>query len=289
MFLQLVLSGIAQGSIYALVALGMTILFRATTVVNFAHGEMFMLGAFLVYVFLHLFGIAFVPAALLSIVILFGLGKGIERVLMRPMANAPHLALAMMTVALSYLFTGTARLFWGREVLPMPPVFSYPPIEIAGLVVTTQDLIIAGITLLLVVVFLFFFHRSKLGRLAQAASQSPRGAALVGINVPAFHGNMWGVATALGAVAGILVAPITLLYPDMGAQILIRSFAAMTLGGFGQLGGAVVGGLLMGVCEQLAGGYISTALIDIFALMVIIVVLLVRPAGLFGRRDVTRV
>ena len=289
MLLQLILSGIAQGSIYALVALGMTVLFRATTIVNFAHGEMFMLGAFVVYILLHLVGVPFLPAALLAIVMLFILGMCIERVLIRPMAGGPHIALAMMTVALSYLFRGVARTFWGREVLPMPSVFSYPPIQIWGLIVTTQDLIITGATLLLVIVFLLFFHRSKLGRLAQAASDSPRGAALVGINVPAFHGGMWGVSAAMGAVAGILVAPITLLYPDMGAQILIRSFAAMTLGGFGHFGGAVIGGLLMGVLEQLAGGYMSTSLIDVFAFIVIIVVLLVRPAGLFGRGEVTRV
>lgn len=289
MLLQLILSGVAQGSIYALVALGMTILFRATTIANFGHGEMFMLGAFLVYVFLHVAGMAFLAAAVLAVALLFLLGMGIERGLIRPMGNAPHIALAMMTVALSFLFRGVARVFWGREVLPMPPVFSYPPIEVAGLIVTTQDLIIAGMTLALVLVFFLFFHRTNLGKLAQAASQSARGAALVGINVPAFYGTMWGVAAAMGAVAGILVAPITLLYPDMGAQVLIRAFAAMTLGGFGHLGGAVVGGLLMGVLEQLAGGYISTALIDIFAFIVIIVVLLVRPSGLLGRREVARV
>jgi branched-chain amino acid transport system permease protein len=289
MLLQLILSGIAQGSIYALVALGMTVLFRATTIVNFAHGEMFMFGAFVVYLFLHLVGAPFFVAALLGVVTLFGLGICIERVLIRPMAGGPHIALAMMTVALSYLFRGIARIFWGREVLPMPPVFSYPPIEIGNLVLTTQDLIIAGTMVLLVIVFMLLFHRSKLGRLAQAASDSPRGAALVGINVPAFYGTMWGVSAAMGAIAGILVAPITLLYPDMGAQILIRAFAAMTLGGFGHFGGAVIGGLLMGILEELSGGYLSTSLIDVFAFIAIIVVLLVRPAGLFGRGEVTRV
>jgi branched-chain amino acid transport system permease protein len=285
MLLQLILSGIAQGSIYALVALGMTAVFRATTIVNFGHGELFMLGAFVLYVLLHIVGAPFLAAALFAIVMMFLLGMGIERVLIRPMGHAPHIALAMMTVAFSFLFRGIARSFWGREVLPMPAVFSYPPIEFAGLIITTLDLLITGMTLFFVLVFFVFFHRTNLGRIAQAASASPRGASLVGINVAAFHGSMWGVGAALGALAGILVAPITLLYPDMGGQILIRSFAAMTLGGFGSLSGAVVGGLLMGIMEQLAGGYISTALIDIFAFLVIIIVLLVRPAGLFGRRE----
>jgi branched-chain amino acid transport system permease protein len=289
MLLQLILSGVAQGSIYALVALGMTVVFRATGVVNFAHGEFFMMGAFAVYLLIQIAGLPFAAAAPLAIAILFFTGKAIERLLIRPIAHSPHIILAMMTVAVSYLLRGIARVFWGREVLPMPPVFSFPPMEIGSIIVTTQDLIITGITLVLVLIFFLFFQRSKFGRIAQAASASPRGAALVGINVDAFSGNMWGVSAALGAVAGILVAPITLLYPDMGSQVLIRAFAAMTLGGFGNLGGAIAGGLIMGVLEQLAGGYVSTALIDIFAFIVIIVVLIVRPQGLFGRAEVVRV
>jgi len=289
MVLQLVLSGIAQGSVYALVALGMTALFRATSIVNFGHGEFFMMGAFFVYVLINILGMSFFAAAPLAIVGMFIVGLVLERGLIRPMGNAPHISLAMMTVAISFLFRGIARIFWGGEVYPMPPVFSYPPIEVGNIILTTQDLIIGGVVLLLVLMFFVFFNRTKLGRIAQAASESPRGAALVGINVPAFHGSMWGVAAALGAVAGILVAPISLLYPDMGGQILIRAFAAMTLGGFGHLGGAVVGGLLIGVLEQLAGGYISTALIDIFAFIVILIVLLVRPTGLFGRGEIARV
>jgi branched-chain amino acid transport system permease protein len=289
MLFQLVLSGIAQGSIYALVALGMTALFRATGVVNFGHGEFFMMGAFAAYVFINIVGLPFAAAAPLAVVTMFVVGVMAERGLIRPMGNAPHVSIAMMTVAISFLFRGIARVFWGREVYPMPPVFTFPPFEFGDLIVTTQDLVISTVMLLLVVLFFVFFNLTKLGRIAQAASENPRGAALIGINVPAFQGSMWGVASALGAVAGILVAPITLLYPDMGGQILIRAFAAMTLGGFGHLGGAVIGGLLIGVMEQLAGGYISTALIDIFAFLVILLVLLLRPAGLLGRREVVRV
>lgn len=289
MLFQLILSGIAQGSIYALVALGMTALFRATTIVNFGHGEFFMMGAFFVYVLINIAGLPFFAAAPLAVLAMFLVGVGVERGLIRPMGNAPHISLAMMTVAVSFLFRGIARVFWGREVYPMPPVFSFPPFEFGTLVITTQDLVISTVMLCLVLLFFVFFNLTKLGRIAQAASENPRGAALVGINVPAFHGSMWGIAAALGAVAGLLVAPITLLYPDMGGQILIRAFAAMTLGGFGHLGGAVAGGLLIGIMEQLAGGYISTALIDIFAFLVILVVLLVRPTGLFGRREIVRV
>jgi branched-chain amino acid transport system permease protein len=289
MLLQLLLSGVSQGSIYALVALGMTVVFRTSGVVNFAHAELFMMGAFAVYVLVQMAHLPFAAAAPLAIVILFLAGRVMERLLIRPIALSPHIIVAMMTVAVSYLLRGVARVFWGREVLPMPPVFSLPPLELGQVIVTTQDLIIIGITLVLVLLFFLLFQRTRFGRMAQAAAANPRGAALVGINIDALSGNMWGVAAALGAVAGILVAPITLLYPDMGGGVLIRAFAAMTLGGFGNLAGAIVGGLVVGVLEQLAGGYVSTALIDVFAFIVIIAVLIVRPYGLFGRPEVVRV
>lgn len=289
MFAQLLLSGISQGSIYAMVALGMTVVFRATGVVNFAHAEFFMMGAFTVYVLVQLAGLPFGVAALLAILILFLTGRIMERALIRPIALAPHLIVAMMTVAVSYLFRGVARVFWGREVLPMPPVFDFPPIDLGQIIFTAQDIVIVGVSVLLVLAFFLIFHRTTFGRKAQAASSNPRGAALVGINVDALSGNMWGVAAALGAVAGILVSPVTLLYPDMGGQVLIRAFAAMTLGGFGNLGGAIAGGVTMGVMEQLAGGYLSTALIDIFAFIIIIAVLVLRPHGLFGKPEVVRV
>lgn len=286
---QLLLSGIGQGSIYALVALGMTLLYRVTVIVNFAHGELFMFSAFLVYALLEGLGIPYAFTALAALVLLFALGAAVERLLMRPIAHAPHLSLAMMTVALSYLLRGTARLVWGSDVRSLPPLFSMAPIPLGSLVIDAEDAVTIGAMLVLVSVFFIALHRTRLGKLAQATTDSPRGAALVGINVPAFHCVMWGLAAAMAAIAGVLAAPATMLYPDMGADVLVQAFAAMTLGGFGSLGGAVAGGLLMGVIEQLAGGYISTAMVDIASYIVIIAVLLVRPAGLFGRTEVVRV
>lgn len=289
MLAQLVLSGISQGSIYALVALGMTILFRVTTVVNFAHGELFMFSAFTIYLVLHAFAAPYWLAALAAVVVLFVLGAAVERLLMRPILHGPHIALAMMTVALSYLLRGVVRMEWGGDVRSLPPMFSFDPIMLGNVVLAAQDAVTIGATLVLVAVFFVLLQRTRFGKLAQAATDSTRGAALIGLNVPAFHRTMWGTAAAVAAIAGVLVAPVTLLYPDMGAQVLVRAFAAMTLGGFGDLGGAVAGGLLMGVLEQIAGGYVSTAMIDITSYIVIIVVLLVRPAGLFGRMDRARV
>lgn len=286
---QLIISGLAQGSIYALVALGMTILFRSTGVVNFGYGAFFMAGAFALYVSTQVLGLSFGVGFIVAIAVMAVFGMVAERGLIRPIINGPHVATAMMTVAISYFLTGVARFFWGQEVLPMPPVFDVPPVVFSGLVVTGQDLIIASVCLLLVVAFFAFFAKTHLGKLMQAASQVPRGAALVGINVPGFQCAMWAAASVVAAIAGALVAPVTMLYPDMGAHLLIKAFAAMTLGGFGHFGGAVVGGVLIGVAEQLAGGYISTAMIDIFAYLVIIGTLLIVPSGLFGQKEVVRV
>ena len=288
-FLQLTLSGLMQGAIYALIALSLTIVYRATTIVNFGHGDFVMSGAFVVYVLVIYLGLPFVPAALLAIIILFCLGVGISRGFIDPIKAGPHIGFAMMSISLGYVLRGGARALGGREVFPMPRVFDTEPIFFGDLVVTGDVLFIASIVTVFLVIFFLVFYRTTIGTLIQAVYQSERGATLIGVNVLAFHQSMWGVGLAMGALAGILIAPISLLHPDLGASFLIRGFAAMTLGGFGSLGGAVVGALLLGMAEQLFGFYISSTLIDITAYLVIVGVLVIRPTGLFGKAVTVRV
>ena len=283
MFLQLTLSGLAQGAIYALIALSMTVVYRATTIVNFGHGDFVMAGAFAVYVLVIYLGLPYVPAAILAVGILFIMGVGVSRGFIDPIKSGPHIGFAMMSISLGYVLRGGARTLWGREVFPMPQVFDMEPIFLGDLVVTGDALFICAIVAILLTVFFLIFYRTTIGTVIQAVYQSERGATLIGVNVRAFHESMWGAGLAMGAMGGILIAPISLLHPDLGASFLIRGFAAMTLGGFGSLGGAVVGGLLLGVAEQYFGAYINTALIDITAYLVIVAVLVVRPAGLFGK------
>jgi branched-chain amino acid transport system permease protein len=281
--LQLALSGLAQGAIYALVALSMCVVYRATTVVNFGHGDFVMAGAFVVYLLAVIAGMPFLAGAVLAVVLLAVMGLLIEIGLIERIKAGPHIGFALMCIAFGYVLRGIARAVWGREVLPMPRVFDFPSVILGELVLTGDAMVIFAAVSILLVAFFVLFYRSSAGRVMQAVCQSERGAALVGINVRAFHGVMWGVGAALGAVGGVLVAPITLLHPGLGASFLIKGFAAMTLGGFGSLGGAVAGGLIVGVAEQLVGGYVSTKLIDITAYLVIILVLALRPNGLFGR------
>ena len=281
--LQLALSGLAQGAIYALVALSLCVVYRATTVVNFGHGDLVMAGAFAVYLLVLAAGLPFLAAAVLAVALLFLLGVLIEVGLIERIKAGPHIGFALMCIGFGYLLRGMARAGWGREVLPMPRVLDFPPLLLGDLVITGDSLVIMGVVAVLLGAFFLLFYRSAAGRVMQAVCQSERGAGLIGVNVRAFHGVMWGTGAALGAAGGVLVAPITLLHPGLGAVFLIKGFAAMTLGGFGSFGGAVVGGLLLGVAEQLVGGYVSTKLIDITAYLVIILVLALRPNGLFGR------
>jgi len=286
---QLVVSGIAQGVLYALVALSMTMLYRATTVVNFGHGDLVMGGAFAVYVFVVYLHLPYLAGALIALAVLFVVGMAIHQGLMRRIMTGPHLAIAMMALAVGYALRGGARMLWGREVLPFPRIFPDRAWTLGDVVVTSDNVIVSGTVLGLTAVLLVLFNVTRIGRLLQAVFQSQRGAALIGLNVDAVHALVWGAAAALAALGGVLLAPITLLYPDMGVWVLVRGFAAMTLGGFGSLPGAVLGGLILGVLELVLGAYLSTAFIDISAYVIVIAVLLLRPDGLFGRQVVVRV
>jgi len=289
MLLQLVVSGIALGALYALVALSMTVVYRATTVLNFGHGDFVMAGAFAVYVLVLIVGLPYWVAVLLALAIMFAFGVGMQRGLIRPMAYGPHIALVMMTIAVGYVVRGVARLVWGRDVMPMRKVIEMDPIFMGDVVVTGDDLVILGVVFALTAAFFYILYKTPAGKRIQALYQTERGAALVGINVSSFQGTIWGVGAAMGAIGGALIAPITLLYPDMGGHLLIKGFAAMSLGGFGSLWGAVLGGILLGVIEHTAGAYVSTTLIDISAYLIIIGVLIIRPTGILGYQAAVRV
>lgn len=290
MLAQLIVSGVSQGALYALFALSMTVVYRATTVINFGHGDLVMGAAFLVFVLTTYAGLPFALAGVVATLIMFAVGVFIQRGLIQPVLSGPHLTLAMMTVALGYLFRGVARAIWGGAVIAMPTALPSNVYQLGpAIIVGTSDLVTVGTVIALLAIFFWVFYRTRAGKLIQAVYQNPRGAALVGIPVNRFFDVMWGIGVAMAAIGGILLAANVQLQPDMGVQLLIRGFAAMTLGGMGSLWGAVIGGLLLGVMETLAGFYVASSLIDITAYLVIIAVLLIRPAGLFGRRKMIRV
>ncbi len=286
---QLVVSGITSGMLYALIALSMTVVYRATTVVNFGHGDMVAAGAYAAFVGSLGFGLPFIAALAISIAVLFAGGVLMQRLLLQPIMARPHLALAMMALAVGFAIRGAERLEWGNDVLNLTRPYPRGAFMLGSVVVTTDDVAITGFVLLLLLVLFVVFYATPIGRVTQAVFQSERGAALVGINVRAFHAIAWGAGAALGAIGGVLIALIVPLTPDMGQWVLIQGFAAMTLGGFGSLYGAVIGGVLLGVLQKLLGFYVGTVFIDITAYVTAIAVLLVRPSGLFGRQSIVRV
>lgn len=286
---QLLFSGLVHGALYALMALGMTAVYRATTVVNFGHGDLLMAGAFVVYVLVVLLRLPFVLAAPASVLALCLTGFAIERWFIRPILGGPHLSLAMMAIAVGYVLRGAATTVWGREILPFPQIYPNAVFMAGPVVVTSGDAVMIGSVAVLLAALAVLFVATPIGKTAQAVFQSQQGAALVGIDVGAFQGGVWGLGAGLAAVGGILIAPVTLLYPDMAASSLVRAFAAMTLGGFGSLPGAVIGAVLLGVAELLVGFYLDSQYVEITPYVLIILVLLIRPSGLFGRRAIVRV
>ncbi|MBL8672786.1 MAG: branched-chain amino acid ABC transporter permease [Alphaproteobacteria bacterium] len=285
---QLLVSGVATGMLYALIALSLTVGYRATTVVNFGHGDMVMAGAYAALVLVG-WGLPYAPALLLALAGLFLLGAATQRALLQPILAGPHLSLAMMALAIGYAMRGAARMEWGSEVVTLPRPYEQDAFMLGTVVLTMDELVIAGVVLALLAALVVIINLTPVGRLIQAVFQSQRGAALVGLDVHSFHGAMWGAGAALGAAGGILLGLLVPLTPDIGVYTLIRGFAAMTLGGFGSPIGAVVGGVVLGVMEKLLGFYVSTVFIDITAYLVTILVLLIWPSGLFGRRAAVRV
>jgi branched-chain amino acid transport system permease protein len=286
---NLLFAGLTNGSLYALLALGLVLIYKSQDMVNWAHGEFLMAGAFIGYtVYVQLawpYPVAFAAA-------LFGgalLGLAIERALVRPLANQPHITLAMLTVGIAITLRGIARLPFGTDIYAFPPAFGTQPFHIAGLVVAPQALVNIGAALLLAALLFVLLGYTSVGQQMRATQQNPIGAAMVGVNVPGIYALTWMIAATIGAAAGFLAAPLTLLYPDMGAAYLLKAFAAAVVGGFGNTLGAVVGGLIIGVVEMLAGGLFSTKIMQVAAYIVIIVVMFVRPEGLFGRRSTRRV
>jgi len=294
MFFQLLVGGLANGAIYALVALGITVIFKATEVVNFAAGELLMFGAFMIFTLLCLWNLPYIASFLIvAFPLAMALGLVMERLALRPLASYGHLIVVMATLALSIAFKGIARLLWGSDIRNVPSPFDFQPIEFPlgsmRIVISSENIAIILVSLGVMFTFFLFFQYTRLGKMMRATSENQLGAMLVGINVKRIFATIWGTGTVIIVIAGILFVPIATLYIEMGGKVMIKGFAACLLGGFGNLPGAMLGGVLMGIIETLFGGYVTTAMMDISSLLVIALVLIVKPQGLFGSKVVIKV
>jgi len=288
--------GISNGCLYGLVGLGLVLVYNAQGIPNFAHGELFMAGAFAAYTGNVLLGLPYGWSLLFAVVVAGAIGIIVELIAIRPISMhrslgraSNQVAIVLATVGLMIVLKGLARIPWGDSVRNLPPAFMTETISIGGLYLSTQRLLIVAVTLVLVVAISLFFARTALGKTMRATSLNITGAKLIGINTGHVYSATWGLAAVCGGIAGMLAAPLIFVHPDMGTRMLLKGFAAACLGGFGSVSGVLVGGILMGIAEIFFGRYFATSMIDIFAPIIIIIVLLFRPQGLFGSRQALRV
>jgi branched-chain amino acid transport system permease protein len=281
-FLQHLVQGTALGATYGLVALGYSMQFSAMRLVNFAHGETFMLGAFVVLT-LYAVGIdSYFAAFILATIILGVIGAAIEKVSIRPLYRSSDLNMFVATIGLSVVLRQIANVTWGADAQPFPQGFGSDVFNFGRFVATKQQIGTLIATFVLMVSFDLFLRRSKLGTAMRAVAQDDATAALMGINVLRVKTIVFAISTSLAAAAGILFASLTFAVFDMGLWMGIKGFAAAVLGGLGSLPGAVVGGLVLGLLEQFGSGYISSLYREAISLGVLVTVLLFRPQGILG-------
>ena len=279
--LQLLLSGLSQGCVYGLIALGFVLIYKATEMLNFAQGDMMMLGAFVALTFVNLAGLPFFVGFLLTLVVMVGFGMALERTVIRPMIGEPPFAVLMLTIGLGFILRAVAGRIWGSETQTLDVPFAGQVLEFGGVVLGYENLVVIAGTALLCIALWAFFRYSRIGIAMQAASQNQLAAYYSGVPVKRVTSLVWGISAAISATAGVLVAPVMLIDPMMGF-LGIKAFAAAIVGGFGSLPGAIVGGLLIGVVEQFAGLYLPAGLGEVSAFVILLAMLLLRPQGIFA-------
>jgi branched-chain amino acid transport system permease protein len=293
LLLQQVLDGLAAGALYGALALSVVLVYRASGIVNFAQGEMAMFAAFITWQ-AHQFGLPLVAAIGLSMVVALLFGAAAERLLIRPFGTSPsaHLSLIIVTLGLMLVLTSGAGWIWGYLTKEVPPVFGEGAVDLGTAAIARQSLGIIGAVAVVAGLLYWLFQRTRLGLDMRAAASNPESARLSGIPVGRMLMLGWGLAGAIGALVGALAAPRLFLQPNMMAAMLLYAFAAATLGGIDSPVGALVGGLIVGLLENLAGTYVEFIGNDFkqaVALAIIMAVLLFKPEGLFGTRKVARV
>ncbi len=295
-FIQLVIGGISQGCIYGLIALGFVLIYKATETVSFAQGELMMLGAFCGLALMTFLEFPFWLAVLSAIAAMAAFGALLERVVVRPILGQPAFSIVMLTIGIGYVARGVITMIpsigTDTHTLPVPYKDMVWTLGGAGgqgaLVLNVEQMVVIAATGVLCALLFAIFRYSKIGIAMQAASQNQLAAYYMGIPVKALNGLVWGLAAAVAAVAGLLLAPITFVHVNMGF-IGLKAFPAAVVGGFGSLPGAIVGGLVIGIVESLSGFYLPQGFKDVAAYVVVLVMLMVKPNGLFGEKTTKKV
>lgn len=284
----LISTGLVTGATYGLIAMGFALIYKATGVVNFAQGELVMLTAYLAFSLANALGLSFLPLVLVTIPLAMAIGLVLERIIIRPMLGEPAFSIVMATIGLAVILRGVVVLVWGSEPLNFPAKLSVAVINVLGVPFYPAQLYLIGALALVTLLAWLFLRFSRLGMAMRAVAANETAALLTGVSVDRIHAVAWMLSAAIAAIAGMLFAINFKLAPDMWFQGL-KSFPAVILGGLDSVIGASLAGLIIGVIENLAQGYFGEGMREIAGFMVIIVVLMVRPFGLFGSADIERV
>jgi branched-chain amino acid transport system permease protein len=280
--MQIIVSGLIFGCIYALAALGLVLIYKTTEVVNFAHGETAMLSTFISFVFLTNYGFPYFLSLILSLLFAAIFGFVVYIVFLKRVQSAPHLNQVVLTLGLFLIFNGMAGIIWGYQPLSFPEAVKGEPFKLGGVFISANEIFVVAITFVLMILFFILFRFTRIGLAMRACSQDIMASQLMGVKVSFVFMGAWAIGAMLGGIAGMMTAPVTYLSPNMMSEVLILAFAGAVLGGFVSLPGAVVGGLIIGVFENLVSYYIAPEMKIVFVFLLILVVLYVRPQGIFG-------
>ena len=284
--LQLLLTGITIGSIYAMVAIGFNIIYNATDAMNFAQGEFVVVGGLSMIMFHETLGLNLFISFFISVALVTLVGIIFDRLTISPLKNPPLVTVILITIAVSIILKGLAMITWGKDSHPLEPFSGAEPIQIWGAAILPQALWVIGITLLVVLLLAYMFRFTMVGKALRACAINRDATKLMGINAKAMITLSFAISGAIGAVAGIIITPITLMEYDRGAALGIKGFSTAIVGGVGNSSGAVVAGLMIGILESFFAGFISSGYKDAFAFLIMLLVLFVRPGGLLGKYEV---
>ncbi|WP_298726048.1 branched-chain amino acid ABC transporter permease [uncultured Ferrovibrio sp.] len=277
----MLLNGLAAGCIYGLIALGFVLIYKATEMVNFAQGDLLMLGAFVAFTLIEMMGFNYWLAFIGAVLFMAVFGYVLDTIVLRQVIGQPQFAVVMLTIGLGFIFRAAASMIWGTETRAFATPFTDGVTRIGGFVIADVNVSIVVGTALLCAALYAFFRYTRIGIAMQAASQNQLAAYYMGIPVKMIFSLIWAISAGVAAVAGILLAPVALIDVTIGL-LGLKAFAAAVLGGFGSIPGAVIGGLVIGVIEQFSGVYMAEGFKDVAAYVVILAVLFLRPQGLFG-------
>lgn len=283
---QLLLTGITIGSIYAMVAIGFNIIYNSTDAMNFAQGEFVVVGGLSMIMFHETLGLNLFISFFISVALVTLVGIIFERLTISPLKNPPLVTVILITIAVSIILKGLAMITWGKDSYPLEAFSGAEPIQIWGAAILPQALWVIGITLLVVLLLAYMFRFTMVGKALRACAINRDATKLMGINAKAMITLSFAISGAIGAVAGIIITPITLMEYDRGAALGIKGFSTAIVGGVGNSSGAVVAGLMIGILESFFAGFISSGYKDAFAFLIMLLVLFVRPGGLLGRYEV---